>query len=241
MLTATPVWMKYIIGLSCCALIATACGTDSVAADPDPGTSNPDHLDDPDSDQADDPGQADQSGSVQAAQGALPAPSISATGSSKMTDISSLAGSGLRIEGGTDLASYARGTYWVATGAMSATTEFTVNAAPGATFFYELLGSGTSYGTKLIHLERAPGSNALQALAKSGTVTCGTLASGQPTTVTLAFDSVARTFDVLIAGAPSACTDLPTMLVGPIKGLRMMDPGTLDYGGRVEFTTLALF
>jgi hypothetical protein len=235
------VWMKYIIGLSCCALIATACGTDSVAGDPDPETSNPDGLGNLDSDPADDPGQADQGASIQAAQGALPTPAISATGSSKMTNLASLAGSGLRIEGGTDLASYARGTYWIATGAMSATTEFTVNPAPGATFFYELLGSGTSYGTKLIHLGRVPGSNALQALATTGTVACGTLPSGQPTVVTLAFDSVARTFDVLIAGAPSACTDLPTKLVGPIKGLRMMDPGDLGYGGRVEFTNLALF
>lgn len=191
-----------------------------------------------------DPGQANgsgQTGQADSIQAALPPPSIVTAGSSKVTATTSSAGPGLMIVGGTDLASYARGSYWIATGALSATAEFTVNPAPGASFFYELMGSGTGYTTRQLRLQRVPGSDALQAVAATGTITCGSLASGQPTEVTLAFDGVARTFDVLIAGAPSACTDLPASLQGPITGFRMMDPGNLGYGGQVEFTNLALF
>jgi hypothetical protein len=131
--------------------------------------------------------------------------------------------------------------YSIETGAVTATVEFTVNPAPNAAFVFQLLGSGSSYSTRRLVLRRVPGSDALEALPTGGGVACGALASGVPTAVTLAFDGIARTFDVLIAGAPSACMDLPTMLKGPIKGFSLIDAGDEGYGGRIEFTNLALF
>jgi hypothetical protein len=120
------------------------------------------------------------------------------------------------------------------------TAEFTVNPAAGASFAYELLGSGSGYG-KMLRLQRIPGSDTLQAVAATSVVTCGPLASGQPTAVTLSLDVTAARFDVLIAGAPSACTDLPARLVPPLVGIRVEDTGNAGYGGHVEFTGLALF
>jgi hypothetical protein len=221
MLAAVANCMKNVIGLTY-ALFVTACGvSDSAAAVPDPDTARSDQ------------GATD---SV-----ALSGPDINATGQSKMSAIASSGGPGMRIDGGTDLASYAEGLYWVTTRATSVTAEFTVAPAAGASFMYELLGSGSSYSTRHLRLQRTPDSDALQAVAASGIVTCGPLASGVPTNVTLSFDGAAGTFDVLIGGAPSACSDLPTRLLGPPIAIRFVDAGNAGYGGHVEFTNLALF
>lgn len=220
----------------------TACGTSEGVAAADPGQPSPDESVQAALDPAPDPAAAPAT----AAQGSpsqvgLPAPSIVTSGSSTVTANPGLAGSGVSIDGGMDLASYAWASYWVNTGLMSATAELTVNAAAGASFSFELVGSGVIYATKKLRLQRIPGSDALQALSTSGLVTCGSLASGQATEVTLSFDATGHTFDVLIGGAPSACTDLPTRLQGPIEGFRLIDAGNQDYGGRVDFTNLALF
>jgi hypothetical protein len=175
-----------------------------------------------------------------AAPAALPAPDINAAGQTTMTATSSAAGPGLQFDGGTDLASYARGTFWVTTRAANVTTEFTVIPAAGSSFMYELLGSGTGYH-RMLRLERVPGSDALRAVTQSSIFVCGTLPSGQPTAVTLSLDAVAGTFDVLIGGAPSACTDLLSPVALPITGIRIEDVGNAGYGGHVEFTSVALF
>ena len=70
---------------------------------------------------------------------------------------------------------------------------------------------------------------------------CGALPSGQATPVTLSWDSSAATFDVLIAGAPSACMNVPTRMEGPVRGFRVVDQAFVGYGGQVDFTGLALF
>jgi len=58
--------------------------------------------------------------------------------------------------------------------------------------------------------------------------------------VTVSFDGAAHTVDVLIAGAQTACTDLPTRAGGPITGFRVTDEAIAGYGGHVEFTNFAL-
>jgi hypothetical protein len=123
---------------------------------------------------------------------------------------------------------------------MSATTEFTVNPAPGAAFEYHLIGTGSGYASRYLRLIHEPGSSTLQAASAAGVVTCGALPSGQPTTVTLAFDGSTKTFDVLIGGARTACTDLATKTAGPVNGFRLSDSAVQGYGGRVDFSDLVL-
>jgi hypothetical protein len=225
--------MKYLSGLSC-ALVVAACGTS------DPGVMDPE-VASTDAVDSTAPGETAGAGvaSTQAEQGAprqaaLPQPSIDTGGSTRATT----AGPSVRIDGGTEPAAYAVVTYRLATGAMSATAELTVNAAPGAAFEFMMTGTGSGYSARHLRLQRVPGSNVLQAVATTGAVACGPLASGQPTMVTLAFDGATQTFDVLIAGARSACTDLPTRMAGPVNGFLLSDSTLEGYGGHVEFSDL---
>jgi hypothetical protein len=223
--------MKTIIGLSC-VLIATACGTTDGAMadpDPDPGAMDPD--------QASDPGPTAQDEPVRSV---MPAPELQMYGSTKITATTTSAGPALQFRGGTDVASYGKASWWSATSAPTVTGEFTVNPAPGASFIYELMGTNAGWGRNL-KVQRIPGSDTLQTLARTGTVVCGPLPSGQPTVVTLSFDTAAGTYDVLIAGAPSACMDLPAGVRAPINGVRIEDSGNAGYGGQVDFTNLGYF
>src|SRR6185436_1514965 len=183
---------------------------------------------------------ADPTAPVGSRQAALPQPTITLGGSSTATATPSLDSATVVIDGGIEPAAYALVSYRIATGAMNATAEFTVNPAPNAAFSYLLTGSGGGYTSRHLKLKRDPGSDALQANTTSGYVTCGALPSGQPTTVTLAFDGTARTFDVLIAGAATPCTGLSTKASGPVVGFRMVDESVQGYGGHVEFSNLAL-
>ena len=172
---------------------------------------------------------------------AAPAPYLSSAGTSTIAVTPSLAGAGLRINGGTEPASYALATYQVNTGAMRATAEFTVSPAAGAAFTYALTGSGGGYSSRNLRLQRVPGSDQLQAVSTTGAVNCGHLPAGQPTQVTLSFDGAAHTFDVLLNGAQTPCTDLVTRVSGPAVGFRVSDETIAGYGGRVDFSNLTLF
>jgi hypothetical protein len=233
--------MKYSYGLSYVLFVA-ACAT-SDAANEDVDVT--DHVDDPadqqpsssDSTSVAAAGQTDQAAS---AGFPIPAPSLSTGGSSTATVATSFAGAGLQIDGGTEPAAYALATYIIDTGATRATGQFTVNPAPGASFTYALRGTGGGYSSRYTRLQRVPGSDALQAVSANGAVACGTLPSGQPTSVTLSYDGAAQTFDVLIAGQATACTHLPTKTSGAITGIRIVDEAIEGYGGHVELTNLAL-
>jgi hypothetical protein len=221
--------MKYLHGLSCVWFVA-ACATSD-----DPATDL--QLTNPEPANVADLGQTDPAASDELS---IPAPTLTTGGSSTATVTTSLAGAGLQIDGGLEPASYALATYMIDTGAMNVTAEFTVNPAPGASFTYALRGTGGGYSSRYLRLQRVPESDALQAVSVTGAVTCGPLASSRPTSVTLSFDGAARTFDVLIAGAPSACTNLSTRASGPVTGFRVTDETIAGYGGHVEFTSLAL-
>jgi hypothetical protein len=244
--------MKYLSSLSFVFAVACASSdagaTDPDLTDPDVADETPDAVTDAveaaaDSIDAAEPAPAAApapAGPVGSRQAALPQPTITAGGSSTATAATSLAGASVAIDGGTEPAAYALVSYRVPTGTMNATAEFTVNPAPDAAFSYLLTGSGGGYASRHIKLKREPGSDALQAATTSGYVTCGTLASGQPTTITLAFDGTAKTFDVLIAGAATPCTNLSTRASGPVAGFRMVDEASAGFGGHVEFSNLVL-
>lgn len=183
-------------------------------------------------------GDSQPTGEVQAASGT---PDITATGSTTFRVQTSSAGIELLMNGGLDLASWGEADYWVSNNASSLTAELTVNPAPDAAFQYSVLASGNSYHTRELRLQRAFGSDALQAVTSSGPIDCGALPSDQATPVTLSVDRTAATFDVLIGGAASACTDLPTLIQGRIQGFRVTDSGTQNFGGRITFTDLSLF
>jgi hypothetical protein len=228
--------MKYLHGLSC-ALFVVACGTsDGADGEMDPETSDPQAAETGNATNPEDqPSSADISADT-----SIPAPSLTLGGSSTATVTTSRSGAGLVLDGGTESASYAIAFYSIAPGGMGATGEVTVNAAPGASFTYALRGTGGGYSSRYLRVQRVPGSDALQAWAASGPILCGQLVSGRPTLVTVSFDGVARTFDVLIAGEPTACTDLPAKTSGPITGFRVTDEGVAGYGGHVELTGFAL-
>ena len=48
-------------------------------------------------------------------------------------------------------------------------------------------------------------------------------------------------FDVLIDGASSSCSGLSATVVPPMTGFSMMDAANEGYGGRVEFSDLAMY
>jgi hypothetical protein len=226
MRAARQLGMKYAHCLSCVLFVAACATSDDGTAMDNAGTSSTTDL-----------GQADQAGSSGSS---IPAPSLTIGGSSTASVTTSLAGGGLQIDGGFEPASYVVASYQIDTGTMRATAGFTVEPAPGASFTYAVLGTGSGYSTRHLRLQRVPGSDALQAISTNGAVTCGTLTSGQPTPVTVSFDGTARTFDVLMAGAPSGCTGLSTKVSGPITGFRITDETVEGYGGHVEFSDLAL-
>ncbi|HET7506657.1 MAG TPA: hypothetical protein VFK02_36805 [Kofleriaceae bacterium] len=234
--------MKYSHGLSCVLFIA-ACATSNDDTDNimDLQPSNPDPADlqtsNPEPTTVAGSGQTNQAASGELA---IPEPTLTTGGSSTATVTTSLAGAGLRIDGGMEAASYALASYIINTGAMRATAKLTVNPARGASFTYALRGTGGGYSSRYLRIQRVPGSDALQGVSTNGSVTCGALPSGQPTPVTLSFDGATQTFDVLIAGAATPCTHLPTRMAGPVTGFKMVDEAIDGYGGHVEFTNLAL-
>lgn len=238
-----PLCMKFVLGVSY-VVFATACATsDGTAGRPDPMTDR-DLPQDPGQmqgldDQA--PAQTGDSQPTDEVQAASGGPDITTTGSTTFRVQTSSAGTELLMNGGIDLASWGQASFWISNNASLLTAELTVNPAPNAAFQYAVVASGNSYQTRELRLQRAFGSDALQAVTSGGPVDCGALPSNQATPVTLSVDRTAATFDVLIGGASSACTDLPTRIEGPIKGFRVTDSGSQDFGGRVTFTVLSLF
>jgi len=224
--------MKYSYNLAFVCFVA-ACATSEGATEEGAGDVDTQNAEP----NAADVGQTDQAASGEFS---IPEPYVTTGGSSTASVMTSLAGAGLQLDGGFEPASYVVASYPVITGAMRVTADFTVNAAPGASFTYLLRGTGGGYSSRYVRVQRVPGSDALQAVGTNGAVACGTLVSGQPTPVTLVFDGAARTLDVRIAGAPSACTGVPTRTSGPVTGLRVNDETLQGYGGHVELTNLSL-
>jgi hypothetical protein len=168
-------------------------------------------------------------------------PYITQAGSTTVTVVSTLdGGPGLVIEGGTEIGSFAIASY-KGSGGATTTVEFTVTREAGSAFSYSLIGSGTRYSTRALRLQVAPGSDQLLAAASRGAVACGAIPAEQPTAVSVVFDTVTKNFDVLIRGAASACTGLSSTIVPPMTGFNMMDASNEGYGGRVEFTELAMY
>lgn len=183
-------------------------------------------------------------GSVTAAtddQPALSGPAITRGGTSSAHAVDSLRGSGLQIDGSTEIGSFAIATYGGTAGSAETTVEFAVTPAPGASFVYSLLGSGSRYSTRQLRVQRAPGSDQLRAASTTGEVACGAIASGTPTAVAIVFRPGAQTFDVRINGAATPCANLPSKLQAPAKGFSMMDASNEGYGGRVVFGDLAMY
>jgi hypothetical protein len=229
--------MKYSYSLAFVCFVA-ACATSEGATEEGAGdVDTPNAAPNAGSTNAADVGQTDQAASGEFS---IPEPYVTTGGSSTASVMTSLAGAGLQLDGGFEPASYVVASYPVITGAMRVTAEFTVNAAPGASFTYLLRGTGGGYSSRYVRVQRVPGSDALQAVGTNGAVACGALVSGQPTPVTLVFDGAARTLDVRIAGAATPCTGVPTRTAGPVTGLRVNDETLEGYGGHVELTNLSL-
>lgn len=172
---------------------------------------------------------------------AMSPPQIAYSGDSRVSLLAGLStGSSVQITGDPSDDAFALARYSVAVSGNRATARFTVDPAPGASFIYNLNGSGSGYSTRNLRLERIPGSNQLQATTATGPVACGPIANAA-TSVTLVYDGDRHTFDVKIGGAPSACTGLTTRMKPPAIGFELMDAPTAGYGGEVTFSQLALF
>jgi hypothetical protein len=124
----------------------------------------------------------------------------------------------------------------------SAATEiketFAVDPSAGSAFVAALDGAGVSVGARRVRLQQAPGSTTLVAqTSPSGSTNCGTLPPGAWSTVVLHVHAATlpHTFDVLINGAATACTGIPTGLSAPFTGLDVMDAANDGFGGSVLF------
>jgi len=174
-------------------------------------------------------------------QQALSAPTIMSTGSSSATTLNSARGSGLLVNGGTEAGAFALVRYRAGVAGPQTTAEFTVTPAAGAAFVFMLTGSGTRYSTKQLPIKREPDSTQLVAVSTNGYVECGDVASGAATHISLMFDATSKTFDVLLDGAATPCTDLRTTLQPPVVGFAIQDAANEGYGGKVEFDDLTVF
>ena len=173
----------------------------------------------------------------------LPPPQIAYSGGSRVLLLAGAAPSSagsVQITGDPSEGAFALARYSVPISGNRATAQFTVDPAPGASFIYDLNGTGSGYSTRTLRLERVPGSNQLYATTATGKVACGPIANAA-TSVTLAYDGDHRTFDVQIGGAPSACTRLSTRMKPPVVGFELMDASNAGYGGVVTFSQLTLF
>ncbi|HEU4732466.1 MAG TPA: hypothetical protein VFT22_31440 [Kofleriaceae bacterium] len=167
-------------------------------------------------------------------------PNIVRGGTSTASETPSLTGEGLQINGGTELGSFLIATYSVGSASSLTTAELTVTPSAGSAFVYMLLGSGLRYSSRELRIESTPGSNVLRAATPIGNVVCGPIAPAAPNDIAIVLDATSRTFDVLIDGATSACTDLPTKVQPPISGFGMMDASNEGYGGQVAFSDLVI-
>jgi hypothetical protein len=184
--------------------------------------------------------QAASSDDPGATAGELTGPTITKAGSSSATVLSTAQGGpGVAIAGGSDEGSYLLAMYGAPGAPPDAVAEATVAPAAGAAFVFMMIGTGSSYSKRQLRLERLPGSNELEAESASGTVACGVL-DDRPTALTLQFHAAAQTFDVLLDGANTQCTNLPTLMQAPVAELELMDASNAGYGGRVEFSDLAV-
>jgi len=118
-----------------------------------------------------------------------------------------------------------------------------INPAGDASFIWSLHGAGSSIGKRRIRLQREPGANVLIAhTVPGGNTACGTLALDTWSTVTLNVHAqqLPHTFDVLINGARTSCTGLPTGLSPPFRSVNVMDASNQGWGGDVRFDNIAV-
>ncbi|MCC6556573.1 MAG: hypothetical protein IT372_26740 [Polyangiaceae bacterium] len=142
----------------------------------------------------------------------------------------------LRLDGGPALGDFLVAGATIPPYPGDITVRFDVHPASGASGIFTLLGSGSGYSGRQLRLMRGPISSDLVAASSAGNVPCGPLPSGRWSTVTLrVHTALPRTFDVMIDGAPTACTSLPTRIQPPFVGINIMDASNLGWGGRMYF------
>ncbi len=165
-------------------------------------------------------------------------PTIQKGGTSTATTTMGGNGLGLELAGGTEAGAYLVARYDVPPRTGEVTAGFTVMPQAGASFAFDLRGSGPR---PFIRLERVPGSDELLATTPAGEVDCGPVGSGDSTSISLVVhDSLPATFDVLLDGAASRCTRLPTQIQPPFTGFIVEDEAGEGYGGAVQFSEMTL-
>ena len=149
----------------------------------------------------------------------------------------------LLLRGGTAVPDYVIAALGISSASTEITAQVDINPASDASFLWSLHGAGTSIGRRRIRLQREPGSTALIAnTVPGGNSACGTLPSNQWSQITLRVHAQGwpHTFDVLIDGARTACTGLPTGLGPPFRSIDVMDASNEGWGGEVRFDNLAV-
>jgi hypothetical protein len=147
----------------------------------------------------------------------------------------------LRLHG--DNAAYLFATLAFSSSATEITTSVDVRPATGASFIWILNGAGSSIGRRRIRLQHPPGTDVLQVqTVPAGTVNCGRVPSNLWSKVTLVVhaQSWPHTADVLINGAPTACSRLDVGLSPPFSSVQIMDAGNDGWAGNVDFDNIAV-
>lgn len=216
------------LGIACTPLFA-GCGTgpaDSASSDSNPASA----VQSPTTDTAD----------PAPAAPAMVGPTTGSTGSSTVTVIASDDGpAGVAIDGASDAASFATASYSIDPSANAMTADATITPASGAAFVFVVRGTHSGYSSTL-RLQRGPGSTSLVTTTSIGTVACGDV-SDRPTQVAVVLDPSGQRFDVLLDGAATQCSGLPTTMGAPLTSMGLMDASNDGWGGRVELGDPQMF
>lgn len=110
-----------------------------------------------------------------------------------------------------------------------------------APLLFALSGEGPAITGQRIRLYRLPGATELWVnTSPSGNTRCGTLPSDRWSRLSLRIrtQQIPHVFDVLIDGAPTACTELRTAMGPPFRAVSILDAPMKGWGGRVSFDNL---
>jgi len=123
--------------------------------------------------------------------------------------------------------------------------EASVDIKPSgnAAFVWSVNGTGVSTYKRRIRLQRWVGSNRLIASASpSGDTDCGSMPADAWTKLTMVVHTATTpsTFDVLINGNPTACTNLQAYVTKPFNMVQIMDSSSLNWGGNVRFDNIVV-
>jgi hypothetical protein len=153
-------------------------------------------------------------------------------------------GNVLKLHGSTAEGEFIAASTAISSSAKELHVQVDVRPDSGASFVWQLNGSGPAENDHHIRLQRAPGTTRLVASASpNGNSDCGPLPSATWSTITLVVHTNAcaqQTFDVLVNGMGTLCSGIATGMGPPYTAVLIMDPSNPGWGGDVLFDNIVV-